>query len=266
MDGVYGRLNSRLTPKGPAAQQPRRPQKRPRRTPLSDPDDIGARDFEKAPDAAPDGAGSVALLATQGPAIHTPESSVVDDANVDEIGEEALPPDTLVAIQLMRAEFPRAEAVATRPFVLRSQLYSGVADRTLVDRQLEELKAKNVVRLFKLATTKDDYAVMLVEDYAAQIEVERRRMEGGPAAPHVAAALAAFVDHVLPSTSAAGISQAELARLLGRGGLAVGEHHISALIHASFLVRQLADQAAYWFSIPNVGRALKSLVQARPKS
>lgn len=191
----------------------------------------------------------------------TPESAVINGD--DDLGEESLPPDTLVAIRLMRAEFPKAEAVATRPFALRSQLYSSIPDRTLVDRQLEELKARNAVRLFKLATTKDDYAVMLVEDYAAQIEVERRRMEGGPVAPHVAAALAAFVDYVLPGTSAAGVSQAELVRLLSCKGLKVRDHHVSALIHAGFLVRQLADQTAYWFSIPNVGRIVKAIVQGR---
>eukprot|EP00897_Mesotaenium_endlicherianum_P004150 jgi/Mesen1/3763/ME000205S03023 len=47
------------------------------------------------------------------------------------------------------------------------------------------------------------------------------------------------------------------------GGLAVEEAHITALIHAGLLVRQLANQEAFWFAIPDVGSLLKMLVQGR---
>jgi hypothetical protein len=45
--------------------------------------------------------------------------------------------DTLIALEIMRSQFPKIEKVATKPFVLRSQLYSSVKDRTQVDRELE---------------------------------------------------------------------------------------------------------------------------------
>jgi hypothetical protein len=47
--------------------------------------------------------------------------------------------DTMIALQLMRTQFPKLEKVAVQPFILQSQLYSSVKDRTQVDRDLEVL-------------------------------------------------------------------------------------------------------------------------------
>ncbi|CAN1270427.1 Serine/threonine-protein kinase 19 [Linum perenne] len=85
--------------------------------------------------------------------------------------------DTSVALRIMRAQFPRIDKVSTEPFVLRSQLYSSVEDRTQVDRELETLKRENVLRVFKLNTGQDDHAVMFLEDYLKQIERVTKRLE-----------------------------------------------------------------------------------------
>ncbi|KAF5937515.1 hypothetical protein HYC85_025021 [Camellia sinensis] len=63
--------------------------------------------------------------------------------------------DTLVALRIMRAQFPHLDKVSIQPFILRSQLYSSVKDRTQVDRELE------VERIVKRMETKkhDDVAV-----------------------------------------------------------------------------------------------------------
>ncbi|KAG6662757.1 serine/threonine-protein kinase 19 isoform X4 [Carya illinoinensis] len=83
--------------------------------------------------------------------------------------EENLPfSDTLVALRMMRGQFPHIEKVAIQPFVLRSQLYSSVKDRTQVDRELECLRREKVVRIFKLNTGQDDHAVMFLDDYLNQ--------------------------------------------------------------------------------------------------
>ncbi len=49
--------------------------------------------------------------------------------------------DTLAALRLLHAQFPDAgRAAGLAPVMLKSQLYSIVADRTAVDRQLEDLR------------------------------------------------------------------------------------------------------------------------------
>ncbi|KAB1223760.1 Serine/threonine-protein kinase 19 [Morella rubra] len=85
--------------------------------------------------------------------------------------------DTLVALRIMRAQFPRLEKVSIQPFVLRSQLYSSIKDRTQVDRELESLRREKVVRTFKLNTGQDDHAVMFLDDYLNQIERVPKRLE-----------------------------------------------------------------------------------------
>lgn len=53
---------------------------------------------------------------------------------------EGLPNDTLAAVLLLRSHFPTVWSKDTAPLVLRSQVYSIVKDRTIVDRQLDELR------------------------------------------------------------------------------------------------------------------------------
>lgn len=43
----------------------------------------------------------------------------------------------------------------------------------------------------------------------------------------------------------------------------VKEEHISLLINAGLLTRQLIDPDMYWFTIPNIGSVLKGLSQGR---
>ncbi|XP_044491581.1 uncharacterized protein LOC123215516 isoform X3 [Mangifera indica] len=95
--------------------------------------------------------------------------------------------DTLVALRIIRAQFPHIDKVSIQPFILKSQLYSSVEDRTQVDRELE-------------------------------------------------------------------------CSLLSLGGK-VKDEHISLLINAGLLTRQLIDPNMYWFAIPNIGSVLKGLSQ-----
>ncbi|QHN82401.1 Serine/threonine-protein kinase [Arachis hypogaea] len=60
--------------------------------------------------------------------------------------------------------------VSVQPFILKSQLYSSVKDRTQVDRELESLRRDKVLRIFKLNTGQDDYAIMFLDDYIKQIK------------------------------------------------------------------------------------------------
>uniref|UniRef100_A0A2C9UTC0 Uncharacterized protein n=1 Tax=Manihot esculenta TaxID=3983 RepID=A0A2C9UTC0_MANES len=76
--------------------------------------------------------------------------------------------DTLMALRIIRAQFPSIDKVSIRPFILRSQLYSCVKDRTQVDRELESLLREKVLRIFKLNTGQDDHAIMFLDDYLSQ--------------------------------------------------------------------------------------------------
>lgn len=168
--------------------------------------------------------------------------------------------DTLVALRMMRAQFPRIDKVSIRPFVLRSQLYSSVVDRTQVDRELESLRRTKVLRIFKLNTGQDDHAIMFLDDYLNQIERVVKRMEEKNG--HDLEVFEWFKIHVLDTRLEPNISHLDLCSLLSLGGK-VKDNHISVLINGGVIIRQLIDPSMYWFAIPNVGSILKGLSQGR---
>ncbi|CAI0434468.1 unnamed protein product [Linum tenue] len=168
--------------------------------------------------------------------------------------------DTLVALRIMRAQFPRIDKVAIEPFVLRSQLYSSVKDRTQVDRELETLKRENMLRIFKLNTGQDDHAIMFLEDYLNQIERVTKRLEENKKSD--TEVLEWFKKYVIDCKLEPSIDHQELCLLLSNGGK-VKDEHISLLINGGLLTRQLIDPNMYWFAIPNIGSILKGLSQGR---
>ncbi|KAK1661486.1 hypothetical protein QYE76_049645 [Lolium multiflorum] len=168
--------------------------------------------------------------------------------------------DTLIALQLMRAQFPKLEKVVTQPFILQSQLYSSVKDRTQVDRDLESLKKDRVLRVFKLNTGQDDHAIMFMDDYLRQMEFAIRRSTGKK--QDGSEVFEWFEKFVLHSKLDVSINHLELCSLLSRGGDAK-DKHITVLMNAGLLTRQLIDPNMYWFSIPSIGPILKGLSQGR---
>ncbi|KAM3683298.1 hypothetical protein ACJW31_12G136700 [Castanea mollissima] len=168
--------------------------------------------------------------------------------------------DTLVALRMMRAQFPRIDKVSIQPFVLRSQLYSSVKDRTQVDRELESLRREKVVRIFKLNTGQDDHAIMFLDDYLNQMENVVKRFEEKKEGD--LEVFKWFRTHVINSKLEPSIEHQELYTLLSLGGM-VKDGHISLLINGGLLTRQLIDPNMYWFAIPNIGSVLKGLSQGR---
>ncbi|KAH7836800.1 hypothetical protein Vadar_005842 [Vaccinium darrowii] len=168
--------------------------------------------------------------------------------------------DTLVALRIMRAQFPLLDKVSVQPFILQSQLYSSIKDRTQVDRELELLRRERVLRVFKLNTGQDDHAIVFMDDYLNQIKRAVTRMQAKKQDDLVV--FEWFKTHVLDSKLETSIGHDELCALLSSGGN-VKDQHISLLISAGLLTRQLIDPNLYWFAIPNIGSLLKSLSQGR---
>ncbi|OAY34611.1 serine/threonine-protein kinase 19 [Manihot esculenta] len=168
--------------------------------------------------------------------------------------------DTLMALRIIRAQFPSIDKVSIRPFILRSQLYSCVKDRTQVDRELESLLREKVLRIFKLNTGQDDHAIMFLDDYLSQIEHVMKRMEEKKQGD--LEVFGWFRTHVIDVKLEHSIHHQELCSLLSNGGK-VKDDHISLLINAGLLTRQLIDPNVFWFAVPNIGSVLKGLSQGR---
>ncbi|XP_070052521.1 uncharacterized protein [Nicotiana tomentosiformis] len=141
--------------------------------------------------------------------------------------------DTLVALRMMSAQFPRIE---------------------------KSLRRERVIRTFKLNTGQDDHAIMFLDDYFSQIDRVSKRLEAQKLED--ISVFEWFKEHVIHSKLDPSIGHDELCSLLSLGGK-VKEEHISLLINAGLLTRQLIDPNMYWFAIPNIGSVLKGLSQGR---
>lgn len=168
--------------------------------------------------------------------------------------------DTLVALQMMRSQFPNIEKVSVQPFILQSQLYSSVKDRTQVDRDLESLKKEKVLRIFKLNTGQDDHAIMFMDDYLKQVDTVVKRLENKN--QQDIQVFEWFKRHVIESKLDVSIDHQEMLSLLSFGGK-VEDKDVTLLISAGLLTRQLVDPNMYWFAIPSIGSILKGLSQGR---
>ncbi|CAN7076909.1 unnamed protein product [Brassica oleracea var. botrytis] len=185
-------------------------------------------------------------------------------ANEDEcfsLQDELTFSDTSVALRMMRAQFPRIDQASVPPFILQSQLYSSLNDRTQVDRELERLRRDKVVRVFKLNTGQDDHAIIFLDDYLYQVvdRIAKRMEENKQSDTDI---FKWFKEHVLDSKLEPSIAHHELCSLLALGGK-VKDAHITLLINAGLLTRQLIDPDMYWFAIPSIGKLWKALLQGR---
>ncbi|XP_017414702.1 uncharacterized protein LOC108326007 isoform X11 [Vigna angularis] len=158
-----------------------------------------------------------------------------DAGNTSSLEDDLTFTDTSVALRIMRAQFPHIQKGSVEPFILKSQLYSSVKDRTQVDRELESLRRDKVLRLFKLNTGQDDHAVMFLDDYLNQIDRVVKRMEGKKVEEYEV--FGWLKTHVLDSKLETGIEHQELCSLLSLGGK-VKDSHISVLINAGVLGRK----------------------------
>ncbi|CAF2156592.1 unnamed protein product [Brassica napus] len=159
-------------------------------------------------------------------------------ANEDEcfsLQDELTFSDTSVALRMMRSQFPRIDQASVPPFILQSQLYSSVNDRTQVDRELERLRRDKVVRVFKLNTGQDDHAIIFLDDYLNQVDRIAKRMEEKKQSD--TDIFKWFKEHVLDSKLEPSIAHHELCSLLSLGGN-VKDAHITLLINAGLLGRK----------------------------
>ncbi|EFN53649.1 hypothetical protein CHLNCDRAFT_36320 [Chlorella variabilis] len=233
------------------------------------------------------------------PAGHADTASFEHDFAAEPAAPEALPNDALVALQLLNSRFPAVAGVA--PFATCAQLYSVLADRTAADRQLEELRRSNTVRLLQLPASRDECVVMLTADYVAAVQrckeelaarsqqqqQQQQQPHGGGgggdrnAAGHAAGALEAFAwfaERVLPACTEVMVTHGELLQLLSgapparpgqprrqadAAGAAAGEPHVSLLLSQGLLTRHTGGPDGYLFSMPNAGAAVRSVAAGR---
>ncbi|KAL0033609.1 hypothetical protein WJX79_007484 [Trebouxia sp. C0005] len=196
------------------------------------------------------------------------EQYAPEEDDEDQIYMQQAATDTLLALQLLRSQFPAKAREVIVPFMLRSQLYSLVDDRTLVDRELDELRRDRVVRVLKLPTAPDDYAFMLSEDYATAVLQQQHLMQEAGTPVEQLQVFSWFRERVLARCPDNSITHHDVLRQLSADRKhkrrdEVTEQHISLLLNCGLLTRHLTQKDTYWFALAGIGPLIKSLVKGR---
>jgi len=121
--------------------------------------------------------------------------------------------DTEVALLTIRAQWPgqaEQDLPSTPPIILQSQLYALVDDRAEVDREVDRLRAENVVRYVKLPGAGEDYGLVLMRDFRERAA----KVAGEAEVPDVVQRL---FGEVFPRCRDVSLFQADLNNILGSG-------------------------------------------------
>ncbi|XP_076458725.1 winged helix repair factor 1-like [Babylonia areolata] len=159
--------------------------------------------------------------------------------------------DTRTALFFLRGLFP-VEKFEHRlpPILLKHQLYSVVKNRTLVDRQLNELRANGEIKLFKLGPDTSSLSIVFSDDYRnhvlkvlADLSVDCLIVDK-------------VLKRILDQSTDVSLDKDTLVQIY-----CFSDSEITQLVKASILT--VRDVGSWWLSIPNAGVFMKSFTRGR---
>ncbi|KAK3705180.1 hypothetical protein QZH41_013979, partial [Actinostola sp. cb2023] len=157
--------------------------------------------------------------------------------------------DTKAALLYIKSLYSTKDLLDRIPhIILKHQLYSIVKDKTIVDRELNDLWEQNEVRLFKLFSGSDEFAVVLTGDYERHI---RSKMT-----ENTSKITEKFLTDILPNCIDVSFSKTEL---IDKHKLT--EDEITYFIKIGVLA--VRDVGTWWLSIPGVGVFMKNFTKGR---
>ncbi|XP_074638459.1 inactive serine/threonine-protein kinase 19-like [Acropora palmata] len=183
---------------------------------------------------------------------HSPLKRSCADLNEDDTGEIdfEVPNDTQAAILFLKSIVPLNKFQGKIPaIILKHQIYCVMKDKTLVDRQLNNLWEENKIRLFKLTSGSDEFAVVLTDDFI-------NHMKGRTSDAKVLLTIEKFINNVLPSHTDVSISKKD-----ALVKFKLSEEEITHLVNTGVLTAR--DVGSWWLSIPGAGVFMKNFSNGR---
>ncbi|XP_029914361.1 serine/threonine-protein kinase 19 [Myripristis murdjan] len=164
-------------------------------------------------------------------------------------GDEG-PLDIKSTLQYLMTLFPRKLFNDSLPqIVLKHQLYSLHSDKTMVDRQLSELRDKGELLMFQLGFDSEAFGLVFYSDYKAKVLAgEQGRVTQGT--------VEKFLEKVLPSCTELSFSKDKMLK-----EFLFTDSEITQLVKAGVLT--VRDAGSWWLSIPNSGRFTKYFIRGR---
>ena len=160
--------------------------------------------------------------------------------------------DPKAALTYLLSLFP-GEMFANRlpAIAVKHQLYSIVKDRTLVDRELNLLRDRGIIRFFKLDSGSDEFAVVNDKDF---MEIITMNLKARGHEDNLG--VSKFVSKVLPTIKDVSIEKVKIL-----GTFSLSDEVITILMNLGIL--NLRDEKSLWISIPYSSLFMKSLIGGR---
>ncbi|KAI9562426.1 hypothetical protein GHT06_013396 [Daphnia sinensis] len=150
------------------------------------------------------------------------------------------------ALRQMLLLFPEEKFLGRVPrVVMKHMIYSRIPNRTLVDKEIDELNQTGVIRLFKLGSEEESLAILFMEQYEELIE---RRCTDSALAKR-------FIINVLKKIKEISVEKAVLANA------GFTETDIKTLINNCLLT--VRTSTTYWFVFPGAGEFMKAYTKGR---
>ena len=160
--------------------------------------------------------------------------------------------DTKAALHYLLSIFPQDMfGRKLPPIALKHQIYSIFEDRTLVDRELNSLRDAGEIRLIKLDSGSDEFAVVNRTDYMEIITtcVKERRLENDHNVNE-------FLLKILPKVKDVSVEKSKILK-----DFRLSDQVITTLMNLGIL--NLRDEKSLWISIPYGALFMKSLIAGR---
>ncbi|XP_070580801.1 inactive serine/threonine-protein kinase 19-like isoform X2 [Ptychodera flava] len=163
------------------------------------------------------------------------------------ISNQDLPNDTKAALLYIKTLYHIESFDSRIPhIILKHQVYGVVRNKTLVDRQLGQLKEKKEIKMFKLGATIDEYCIVFTEDYKQHV---LRQLPGNP-----------VVDKFL-ETAVEKCCDVSLNKAAMIDEFLFTDDEITQLVNAGLLT--VRDIGSWWMAIPGAGIFMKSFTKGR---
>nr|KAG5713773.1 hypothetical protein BaRGS_024400 [Batillaria attramentaria] len=136
------------------------------------------------------------------------------------------------------------------PIILKHQVYSYVKNRTLADKQMNDMRASGEIKMFKLGAEAGERSLVFTSDYRRHVLRVMSDLKIDPA----------IIDKVnsciVGQCTDISLDKDRLVKDFGFTDL-----EITQLVHASVLT--VRDVGSWWLSIPNAGIFLKTFIRGR---
>ena len=167
------------------------------------------------------------------------------------------------AIDYMRSLFKEETFNNLPPIIYLNQVYSLFKNRTEVDRDIESMRLKNEIRLFKADSKEflsEDLFICYTRDLKSYVQnladpTGSNRAENEQRFQHLKDK---FVNRILNETFEITISREKLMKTFG-----IFESDLTSLVQMGLFA--IKDSNDLWFSVPNIGKFRRSSVEARRK-